>query len=101
MTVLFFVWHRKHKKNDLKVEIKIPGTVLFDFILFFNIAVEKIWKKQMYSSWNSRKRFFYAQNIQILGPNFRNLVNLVSFIFMLLDISKYPFLTYVNQKYKT
>ena len=47
MTV-FFAWHRKHKKlfsQDLKLETKIPGMFFSDFILYFNIAVEKFGKK--------------------------------------------------------
>ena len=48
---IFFPWHRKHKKifsQDLKLETKIPGTffifIFYNFILFFNIAVEKLVK---------------------------------------------------------
>ena len=37
---------------------KNPGHVFSDFILFFNIAVEKFGKKIIWSSWSSRKRFF-------------------------------------------
>ena len=51
MTPFFFPLHRKHKKifsQDLKLETKIPGTffifIFYNFILFFNIAVEKLVK---------------------------------------------------------
>ena len=43
----FFAWHQKHKKifsRDLKVETNL------DFILLFNIAVEKFGKKISWSS---------------------------------------------------
>ena len=57
----FFAWHRKHKKiifSRSKIRNKNPGHVFLDFILFFNIAVEKFGKKVIWSSWSSRKRFF-------------------------------------------
>ena len=41
-----------------KIRNKNPGHVFLDFILFFNIAVEKFGKKVIWSSWSSRKRFF-------------------------------------------
>ena len=88
----FFAWHRKNK---------IPRNIFLDFILFFNISVEYFGKKIIWSSVSSQKRFFLAQNIRILGPNFRNSVNKFLIIFMLLDNLKYLFLTYVNQKYQT
>ena len=56
-----FAWHRKHKRKiseDLKLETKIPGAFFLDFILFFNITVEKFGKKVIWSSWSSQKRFF-------------------------------------------
>ena len=40
----FFVWHRNHKKiifSRSKIRNKNRGHVCLDFILFFNIAVEK------------------------------------------------------------
>ena len=43
---------------DLKLETKNADTFFLDFILFFNIAVEKFGKKVIWSSWSSRKRFF-------------------------------------------
>ena len=56
----FFAWHRKHKKvifSRSKIRNKNPGQVFSDFILFFNIAVEKFGKNIIWSSWSSRKRF--------------------------------------------
>ena len=44
----FFAWHRKHKKNIFsrsKIRNKNPGLVFLDFILFFNITVQKFVKK--------------------------------------------------------
>ena len=41
-----------------KIRNKKRGHVFLDFILFFNIAVEKFGKKVIWSSWSSRKRFF-------------------------------------------
>ena len=46
--IAFFAWHRKHKKiiySRYKIRNKNPGHVFLDFILFFNIAVEKFGKK--------------------------------------------------------
>ena len=86
----FFAWHRKNK---------IPRNIFLDFILFFNISVEYFGKKIIWSSVSSQKKFFLAQNIRILGPDFRNSVNEFLIIFMLLDNLKYLFLTYINQKY--
>ena len=57
----FFAWHRKHKKiifSRSKIRNKKRGHFFLDFILFFNIAVEKFGKKVIWSSWSSRKRFF-------------------------------------------
>ena len=54
-------WHRKHKKTIFsrsKIRKKKRGHVFLDFILFFNITVEKLGKKVIWSSWSSRKRFF-------------------------------------------
>ena len=41
-----------------KIRNKKRGQLFLDFILFFNIAVEKFGKKVIWSSWSSRKRFF-------------------------------------------
>ena len=44
----FFAWHRKYKKiifSRSKTRNKNPGRFFLDFILFFNIAVEKFGKK--------------------------------------------------------
>ena len=41
-----------------KIRNKKRGHVFLDFVLFFNIAVEKFGKKVIWSSWSSRKRFF-------------------------------------------
>ena len=44
----FFSWHRKHKKiifSRSRTRNKNPGQPFLDFILFFNIAVEKFGKK--------------------------------------------------------
>ena len=40
-----------------KIRNKKRGQLFLDFILFFNIAVEKFGKKVIWSSWSSRKRF--------------------------------------------
>ena len=55
-----FFWHGKHKKTIFsrsKIRNKKRGHVFLDFILFFNIAVEKFGKKIIWSSWSSGKRF--------------------------------------------
>ena len=57
----FFAWHRKHKKSIFsrsKNRNKNHGHVFLDFILFFNIAVERFGKEIIWSSWSSQKRFF-------------------------------------------
>ena len=57
----FFCMAQKTQKifsEDLKVETKILGTFFLDFILLFNIAVEKFGNKIIWSSWSSRRRFF-------------------------------------------
>ena len=41
-----------------KIRNKECRHVFLDFILLFNIAVEKFGKKVIWSSWSSRKRFF-------------------------------------------
>ena len=41
-----------------KIRNKKRRHVFLDFILFFNITVEKFGKKIICSSWSSRKRFF-------------------------------------------
>ena len=41
-----------------KIRNKKRRHVFLDFILFFNIVVEKFGKKVIWSSWSSRKRFF-------------------------------------------
>ena len=41
---------KKLFSEDLKIETKIPDTFFLDFILFFNIAVEKFGKKIIWSS---------------------------------------------------
>ena len=70
---------QKAQKNlltqDLKLETKIPGTFFTDFTLFFNIAEAKFGRKIIWSSWSSRKRIFFAKNIPLSGPNFRNSIN--------------------------
>ena len=68
----FFAWHRKHKKKKIsrsKIRNKNPGNVFLDFVLFFNIAMEKFDLKKI-----GQVGAFKAQNIPILGPNFRNSV---------------------------
>ena len=49
----------ENKKNYFLSEIrsKKRGHLFLDFILLFNIAVEKFGKKVIWSSWSSRKRF--------------------------------------------
>ena len=41
----FFAWHRKHKRKNKfsrsKIRNKNPGHVFLNFVLFFNIAMEK------------------------------------------------------------
>ena len=57
----FFAWHRKHKKiifSRSKTRNKNSGHIFLDFILFFDITVEKFGKKIFWSSSSSRKRFF-------------------------------------------
>ena len=49
---------KKLFSQDLKLETKNAGTFCLDFILIFNIAVEKLGKKVIWSSWSYRKRFF-------------------------------------------
>ena len=49
---------KKLLSQDLKLEAKNAIMFFLDLILFFNIAVEKIDKKVISSSWSSRKRFF-------------------------------------------
>ena len=41
-----------------KIRNKKCGHFFLDFILFFNITVEKFGKKVIWSSWSSGKRFF-------------------------------------------
>ena len=44
----FFAWHRKHKKtifSRFKIRNKSPRHVILNFILLFNIAVERFDKK--------------------------------------------------------
>ena len=56
----FFAWHRKHKKiifSRSKTRDKNPVHIFLDFILFFNIAVQKFDKKIVWSSWNSQEFF--------------------------------------------
>ena len=56
----FFAWHRKNQKyifSRSKSRNKNPGHVFSDFILFFNIAVEKFGKNIIWSSWSSQNRF--------------------------------------------
>ena len=51
-----FAWHRKHKKiifSRSESRNKNTGHVFLDFMLFFNIAVEKFGKKIIWSSWSS------------------------------------------------
>ena len=58
MTASFLPLHRNYKKvifSRSKIRKKNPVDVFLDFVLFFNIGVEKFGKK---SSWSSRKRFF-------------------------------------------
>ena len=78
----FFFWHgtksiKKLFSQDLKLS-KNPGHVFLNFILFFDIAVDKFGNKIIWSSWSSRKRFFYS-------------VNQFLIIFMLFDKLKYHF----------
>ena len=49
---------KKLFSQDLKLETKNAEMFFLDFILLFNIAVEKFGKKVIWSSWSSRKRFF-------------------------------------------
>ena len=70
----FFAWHRKHKKKKKKfsrskIRNKNPRHVFLDFVLFFNIAMEKFDLKKI-----GQVGALKAQNIPILGPNFRNSV---------------------------
>ena len=41
-----------------KIRSENPGLFFLDFILFFNLAVEKFDKKIIWSTWSSLKRFF-------------------------------------------
>ena len=41
-----------------KIRSENPGPFFLDFILFFNLAVEKFDKKIIWSTWSSLKRFF-------------------------------------------
>ena len=41
-----------------RIRNKKRRQIFLDFILFFNIAVEKLGKKVTWSSWSSRIRFF-------------------------------------------
>ena len=57
----FFMHGTENKKtffSSSKIRNKKHGHVFLDFILFFNIAVEKFGKNIIWSSWSSRKRFF-------------------------------------------
>ena len=54
----FLAWHRKHKKiifSRSKTRNKNLGYIFLDFILFFNVAVEKFGKKIIWSRWSSQK----------------------------------------------
>ena len=56
----FLYMVQKTQKNIFsrsEIRNKNPRRVFLDFILFFNIAVEKF-RKKISSSWSSRKRFF-------------------------------------------
>ena len=49
----FFAWHRKHKKiifSRSKTRNKNLGHVFLNFVLLFNITVEKFGKKIIWSS---------------------------------------------------
>ena len=58
----FFMHGTEKQKKTIfsrsKIKNKKRGHVFLDFILFFNITVEKFGKKVIWSSWSSRKRFF-------------------------------------------
>ena len=53
----FYAWHKKHKKtisSRSKIRSKKRGHAFLDFMLLFNIAVEKFGEKVIWSSWSSR-----------------------------------------------
>ena len=58
----FFMHGTENVKKTIfsrsEIRSKKRGHVFLGFILFFNIAAEKIGKKVIWSSWSSRKRFF-------------------------------------------
>ena len=58
----FFMHGTENIKKTIFSKSKIRNTkrghVFLDFILFFNIAVERFGKKVIWSSWSSQKRFF-------------------------------------------
>ena len=57
----FFLHGTENIKNissGPKSRNKNTGHGFLNFILFFNVAVEKFGKKMFWSSWSSRKRFF-------------------------------------------
>ena len=58
----FFMYGTENIKKTIfsksKIRNKKHGHVFLDFMLFFNIAVEKFGKKVIWSCWSSRKRFF-------------------------------------------
>ena len=54
----FFMHGTDNVKKLFKIRNKKRGHVFLNFILFFNIAVEKFGKKVIWSSWSSQKRFF-------------------------------------------
>ena len=56
----FFLQGTENKNifSRSKIRNKNPRHVFLDFILLFNIAVEKFGRKMILQSWSSRKRFF-------------------------------------------
>ena len=69
----FFLHGTENTKKLFSQELKVKTKVRASLFGFY-IATEKFWKKN-YSQVGAVERDFEAQNIPILGPNFRNLVN--------------------------
>ena len=62
---------QKHKAIILSGSQK-PQALFLDFMLFFNIAVQRFGKKNKLVKFELPKRFIEAQNIPISGPNYVN-----------------------------